>query len=262
MRRKKLTREIIIKTLVNCLEPIDYIHALWEGGAAAFNRVDKWSDIDLYLIVDDNRINDAFQEVEKALNSLSPIEQKFETKQMIWPEIFQAFYKMKDASKYLLVDLAIIKISSPEKFLEPKIHGDVVFYFNKFGKFPHEESSVTTERIHKRVTRVKAKFDMFNIFVQKEIYRGNNLEAIDLYYNVTLSSLVEILRIKYCPPHHKFKMRYVNYEFPVEVIEKLEYLCFVKTIEELQEKYNIATRWFNETIFFLVNYFSKEKVAS
>ena len=257
--KKKLTREIIIKTLVSCLEPIDYIHALWEGGAAAFNRVDKWSDIDLYLVVNDNRINDAFQEVERALNSLSPIEQKFVTKQMIWPEIFQAFYKMKDASRYLLVDLAIMKISSPEKFLEPKIHGDVVFYFNKSGKMPSEESSVTTERIKERVARLKAKFDMFNIFVQKVIYRSNSLEAIDLYFNVTLSSRVEILRIKYYPPHHEFKMRYVHYELPAEVLEKLEHLCFVKSIEELQEKYNIATRWFNQTISFLANYFSKEK---
>lgn len=258
MSRKKLTREIIIKTLVNSLEPINYIHALWEGGATAFSRVDKWSDIDLYLVVDDNRINDAFQVVERALNSLSRIEQKYETKQMIWTEIFQAFYKMKDASEYLLIDLAIIKISSPEKFLESKIHGDVVFYFNKFGKIPFEESIVSTKRLHKRLARLKAKFDIFNIFVQKEIYRGNSLEAIDLYYNVTLSSLVEILRIKYYPPHHEFKMRYVHYELPAEVIEKLEYLYFVKTIDELQEKYNIATRWFKETIFSLTNNLSKE----
>lgn len=255
MSRKKLTRKIIIETLVNCLEPIDYIHALWEGGAVAFNRVDKWSDIDLYLVVDDTRIDDAFKEVERALQSLSPIKQKYETKQMIWPKVFQVFYKMKDASKYLLIDLAIIKISSPEKFLEPKIHGDVVFHFNKFGKIPREENRVTTERLHERVARLKAKFDMFNISVQKEINRANSLEAIDLYYNVTLSSLVEILRIKYYPPHHEFKMRYIHYELPAEVIENLEYLCFVKTIEDLQEKYNIATRWFNETIFSLTNYF-------
>jgi len=255
MSEKKLTRKIIIKTLVNFLKPIDYIHAFWEGGAVAFNRVDKWSDIDLYLVVDDDRVNDALQEVESALESLSPIEHKYETQQMIWPDIFQAFYKMENTSKYLLIDLAIIKISSPEKFLEPKIHGNVVFYFNKSNKVkvPHVENNVSTEKLRQRLTRLKMRFDLFNIFVQKEIDRGNSLEAIDLYFNVTISSLVEILRIKYYLPHHEFKMRYVHYELPAEAVKKLEYLCFVKTIKDLQEKYSEATRWFNETIFYLKN---------
>ena len=253
MCKKKITRESIIKTLVDSLESKDYIHALWEGGAAAFNRIDEWSDIDLYLIVDDNRINDAVHEVERALNSLSPIEQKYETQQNLWPEMFQAFYKIKDASKYLLIDLAIMKISSQEKFLEPRIHGNAVFYFNKLSEIPLKDNGSADEQIRKRLARLKAKFDLFNIFVKKEINRGNSLEAVDLYYNITLSSLVEVLRIKHYPPHHEFKMRYVHYELPAEVIEKLEYLCFVKDRDDLQEKYDCATAWFNETIFSLRN---------
>lgn len=259
MCKKKITREIIIKTLVDSLESKDYIHALWEGGAAAFDRIDEWSDIDLYLIVDDNRISDAVHEVERSLNSLSPIEQKYETQQNLWPEIFQAFYKIKDASKYLLIDIAIMKISSQEKFLEKKIHGNAVFYFNKLNEIPLKDNESMAEQLRKRLGGLRAKFDLFNIFVKKEINRGNSLEAIDLYYNITLSSLVEVLRIKHYPSHHEFKMRYVHYELPAEVVEKLEYLFFVKTIEELQEKYDIATRWFNETMFSLTNYFSKER---
>jgi len=43
-------------------------------------------------------------------------------------------------------------------------------------------------------------------------------------------------------------MRYVHYELPLEVIEKLEYLCFVKNPQELQKKYDYAIMWFNEII--------------
>jgi len=35
---------------------------------------------------------------------------------------------------YLIVDLAILKISCPDKFLEPEIHGNVVFHFDKSDK--------------------------------------------------------------------------------------------------------------------------------
>jgi len=255
MNEKKLTRKIIIETLINSLKPIDYIHAFWEGGAVAFNRVDKWSDLDLYFVVDNDRINDTLQEIEKALELLSPIVHKYEIKQMIWPDIFQVFYKMENTSEYLLIDLAIIKISSREKFLDPAVHGNVVFYFNKSNKIkvPHPRNNFSAEKLRHRLTRLKMRFDLFNIFVQKEINRGNSIEAIDLYYNVTISSIIEILRIKHHPPHHEFKMRYIHYELPSEVVEKLEHLCFVKTIEDLKEKYDEATRWFNETIFQLTN---------
>ena len=255
MIEKTLTRETIIKTLMNSLKPIGYVHAFWEGGAAAFNRIDQFSDIDLYLVVDDNRIKDAFNDVEKSLKSMSPIKHKYEMQLTVWPGVFQAFYKMKNASKYLLIDLVVMKMSSQEKFLEPEIHGNVVFYFNKFNKIkiPHVNMKIFAEKLFQRVGRLRMRFDMFNIFVQKEIDRGNSLQAIDLYFGVTVSSLVEILRIKYFPLHHEYKMRYVNHELPADIVKKLEHLCFVRTTEDLQKKYREATRWFIEETLRLTN---------
>ncbi|MCW4053996.1 MAG: hypothetical protein NWE84_03625 [Candidatus Bathyarchaeota archaeon] len=255
MNKKKLTREIITKTLVKSLEPIDYIHAFWEGGAAAFSRINQWSDIDLYLVVDDERIVDAVFEVERTLKSLSPIRQKYEPRQTIWSEIFQAFYRMENTNKYLLIDLAVIKMSSPEKFLEPEIHGNAVFFFNKFNKIkiPRLDDNAITKKLWQRFSLLKTRFEIFNIFVQKEIYRGNALEAMDLYYNVTLAILVEVLRIKYFPLHHDFKTRYIHFELPASVIDKLEYLCFVKGILDLQKKYREATEWCKEEIRSLAN---------
>ena len=49
-----LTRAEILVTLRAALEPLPYTHALWEGGAAAFGRVDDWSDIDLQVDADDS----------------------------------------------------------------------------------------------------------------------------------------------------------------------------------------------------------------
>ena len=70
---KKLTREAIIQALVDALKPLDYVYAFWEGGAVAFDRVDDWSDVDLYLVVDDKKVEDTFLAVEKALNYCLPL---------------------------------------------------------------------------------------------------------------------------------------------------------------------------------------------
>jgi hypothetical protein len=99
--------------------------------------------------------------------------------------------------------------------------------------------------MQKRLLRLKARFDIFNCFVQKEINRKNYLEALDLYYNVTLSSLVEILRMMHNPFHYDFKMRYVHYELPPDVIKRLEWLYSVRGLEDLQGKYEEASTWFS-----------------
>jgi len=244
----RLTREIIIQTLVDALEPLDYIYAFWEAGAAAFNRIDEWSDIDLYLVVDDDKVEETFLAFEKALKSLSHIKQKYSVQHPSESGLFQAFYRLESASEYLIIDLAIFKLSSPDKFLEPEIHGNAVFYFNKSGKvkLPPLDRDAFAKKLQKRLKRLKANFDMFNNFVQKEINRGNCLEALGLYRVVTLASLVEALRIKHNPIHHDFKMKYIHYELPSEIIKQLKYLFFIEDVNDLQKKYDEAAKWFHE----------------
>jgi tetratricopeptide (TPR) repeat protein len=250
MNKKRLTRDVIIQTLVDALKPLDYVHAFYEGGAVAFNRVDEWSDIDLYLVVDDEKVNEAFLAVEKALRSLSSIKQKLDVPQTGWPRVFQAFYRLEDVSEYLIIDFVVLKLSSPDTFLEPEIHGNVAFYFNKSGKIkpPQFDRGALVKKVHERLGRLQARFDMFNNFVQKEINRGHLLEAIDLYHGLTLAALVKALRIKHNPVHYNFKMEYIHYELPSEMIKKLEHLYFVKNARDLQGKYREAIKWFNKTM--------------
>lgn len=245
-----LTRNVIIQALVKTLKPLDYTHALYEGGAAAFNRIDEWSDIDLYAVVDDEKVEETFHVVENVLKSLSPIKQKLRTPQLPWPGVFQTFYKLENASEYLLIDLAVIKLSVQEKFLEPQIHGNDVFYFNKSNKVkpPQFDRDAFAKKLGGRLEMLRTRFDIFNNLVQKEINRGNLLEAIEWYNVFTLASLVEALRIKHKPLHHDFRMRYVYYELPAETVKKLEHLYFIKDKEDLQEKYGEATRWFKKTM--------------
>ena len=247
--KRPLTREIIIQALVDALEPLGYIHAFWEGGAVAFDRVDDYSDIDLYLVVDDEKVDDTFLAVERTLRSLSPITQKHGVFEPSLPGLFQAFYRLQDASEYLMIDVAVFKLSSPDKLLETEIHGHPVFYFNKSSKVKQSplNKEAFAEKLQKRSKGLQGEFDMFHNLVQKEIYRGNPLEAI-AFYHMLLAWLVEALRIQYNPLHHDFRMRYIHYELPSEVVSKLGRLCFIKDKDDLQKKYDEVVRWFPKTI--------------
>jgi hypothetical protein len=57
---------------------------MWEGGAAAFKRVDQWSDIDLQVDVADDRVADTFAVIEKTLTKLSPIGLKYALPSPTW----------------------------------------------------------------------------------------------------------------------------------------------------------------------------------
>lgn len=247
--RSELTREVIIQALVDALKPLDYVYAFWEGGAVAFDRVDDWSDIDLYLVVDDEKVDDTFLAVEAALRLLSPIKQKHGVFEPSLPGLFQAFYKLQDASEYLMIDVAVFKLSSPDKLLEPEIHGNPVFYFNKSNRVKHPalNRDALVKKLHNRLLALQGEFDMFHHCVQKEINRDNHLEAVD-FYHMLLAWLVEALRIRYTPLHYDFKMRYVHYELPAEIIRKLERLYFVKDEDDLQQKYNDVVEWFPKTV--------------
>lgn len=250
MNEKRLTREVIVETLVSTLEPLDYVHAFYEGGAAAFSRIDEWSDIDLYAVADDDKIDVVFLVVEKTLKQLSLIEQKLRTPHLPWPGVFQTFYRLANTSEFLLIDLAVLGPSAPEKFLEPFIHGNVIFYFNKNGavKPAGFEKEMYCKKLRDRLQVMQARFKMFNNLVQKEIYRRNYLEAMEWYHVFTLTTLVEALRMEHNPTHHDFRMRYVHYELPTQTVRRLENLYFVKNADDLQKKYREATEWCKETM--------------
>ncbi len=243
-----LTRDEILQGLAHALEPLAYVDAFWEGGAAAYGRLDAWSDLDLYLVVADDRVADAFLAAEGALTTLSPIRRKYEP---VWPPesgIAQAFYRLERTSEFLLVDLAILKRSAPDKFLEPEVHGPAVFLFNKGGavSVPSLDVDAFVKKLLERRDRLSQRVALFGPFVAKELHRRNGLGALEAYQHVVLDSLVQVLQIRHAPAHHGFSVRYARYDLPPDVVARLEALSYVQRPEDLPETCRAAVEWFRE----------------
>jgi hypothetical protein len=124
MNTTSLTRQQILDAVIAALQPLDYVFAMWEAGAAAFNRLDQWSDLDLMIDADDERTVDVQAAFEAAIQELSPIQLKYEEPQPTWHGHAQAFYRLRDASPFLMLDVVFLKHSHPDKFLEYEIHGE------------------------------------------------------------------------------------------------------------------------------------------
>lgn len=242
-----IDRDDIIKALQDALEPLPYVNAIWEGGAISFGRLDRYSDIDLQIDVKDGAVKRTVAVVERALRRLSPIEKRYEVLNASHGH-WQCFYKLEGTSHFQLIDLCVMKHCSKNKFLEEEVHGPAVFYFNKGNSVRPRplDKKAYSKALRARLVRLKARFEMFNCFVEKELNRGNFLEAFGYYYGLVPASLVEILRMKYQPLHYDFKTRYLHYELPPKVVSRLKGFFYVRDEKDLRRKHRAAVRWFRE----------------
>jgi hypothetical protein len=242
-------RQALLATLRAALHPLPYVQAMWEGGAAALGRVDGWSDVDLQVAADDDQVDQVFPVVEAALTRLSPIELKLELSRPTWHGHAQTFYRLRDASPYLLLDFVVMKASAEEKFLDPETHGQVVVHFDKTGLIrprPTDPAALAA-RLRSRAETLATTFELFRILTWKEIHRGHDLEAMAYYQSFTLRPLVELLRIVHCPERHGFFARYVDHDLPQALVAQLRPLFFIADLDHLREAQETAERLFLET---------------
>ncbi len=245
---RKITRDEITAAIAAALEPLDFVHAMWEGGAVANNRADRWSDIDICVSAEDGRVKELFPVVERALEALAPIELKYDVLAPTLGEYVQAFYRLEGAGKFMLVDFAVFKHSAKDKLLEPEIHGNAIFHFNKAGavEVPSLDPDRHIAAMKDALERTRRKCEMFAPFVEKEILRGDYLRALDLYQRMVLGALVQALRIKHKPEHYDFGVSYNRYHLPADVVERLSDLYFARDGKDLEEKYRRALAWYEQ----------------
>jgi hypothetical protein len=243
-----ITRQSLAQSLKSALGPLNFVNAMWEGGSAAFGRDDEYSDLDLQLDVDDERIGDAFAAVEVALNDVSPIELQYNMPEPAWHGMSQRFYKLRDAAPYLLVDLAIRKASDRDRFNEIELHGEPVIYFDKPGVVvtKHLDWPAHREKLGRRLAELAVLFPLFQGFVQKEILRGNALGAMHFYHGLTLRPLHEAALMLHCPERYNYSPHYAIFELPEKLLRQLTALYYVGSPEELERNQADAAQLFAE----------------
>jgi predicted nucleotidyltransferase len=244
LNHDSISREAIIARLLATLEPLEQVLVVWEGGSAAFDRLDEFSDLDLYIKVKKGTTAMVLKQVEGSLESLSPIQIKYVPASLPWPGVSQAFYRLEGVPGFLLLDLALIEEGSPEQFLEVEVHGRAkIFLTRKDFALPHIDRLELIHLLEMRVGTIRDRFIMFCPFLEKEILRGNLIDALETYRRVFLDSLVALLRIRYYAPHHDFGAQRLQYELPESVMERLADLFLMKDLEDILIKSKEVRSW-------------------
>lgn len=235
----KVLRGSISGAVSEVLKAIPTVYAGWEGGSAAFNAIDDFSDLDLTFLVDDKvPFDDIYDAAERALASVSAIV-------LTHAMPLGRYYKLKDGGDFLFVDVVLLRISEPDHYLDVERHGHVVALFDKADWLrPRrvDENALSVKR-QRRLDELQAWFPASQSFVRKAIWRGKDVEALAAYWAYTLKPLVELLRIRHCPVRWDFGMRYLDRDLPPDVSARVRDLVFVRDLQDLEAKLASAAAW-------------------
>ncbi|MEP0883891.1 nucleotidyltransferase domain-containing protein [Trichocoleus sp. ST-U3] len=243
-----MMRGKILETLINTLQPIDFVFAFWQGGSAAHGYTDEWSDLDIQVTVEDERVEETFSIVENALETISKIRFKLRVPEPTWHGHSQCFYQLESASPFLMIDFVLMKRSNPNHFLEFERHGNLVVAFDKANLIVQTSLNQREhmEEMKARLEILRSKFDFLQVFVKKEINRGRFVEAIANYHNYTMQPLIEVLGMVYRPNRYDFKTKYFSRDFPPDVIANVSSLYGIENLANLAEKQQLAEKLFAE----------------
>src|SRR6266550_1618209 len=246
---EELSRLSIVQTMTEALEPLSFVHAFYEGGAAAFHRIDVWSDIDLYIVVDDGMVPDTFRVVERprlAVTDPTHPRRVLARRLRDLPEILPTREgrrvppRRPRGANHLRAG-QVPRARNPWRGRLPLQQG-------RLDQKPPLDREAFVRGIHDHRRRLRERIELFGPFVEKELLRGHTLEALEFYRALVVPSLVGALRMRYGPRHYDFRMRYVHRELPPEVVRRLEGLAFVTDPEDLATKYRHARAWFDKAI--------------
>lgn len=245
-----LTRHEISGALCRELEARSFVRAAWLGGSDATGRADDFSDVDLCLVVEKGRLEDAATAIHSTLESLSPIRIHYRMPWPTWHGFHQAFYQLELAHEYTMVDWVILEVGQPHPWLEVERHGTPRILFDKDGliKTAHVDRAAIATSVEKKVADLRLKFPLFRHLPAKLIQRGLPADAMHFYFSLILRPLVDLQRCLHCPDRHDFGFRYIRSDLPQEAWQQIERLSYCAAPADLPAKLAEADRAFHDAL--------------
>ena len=213
-----LHRACLIEALQHACEESSHVRAAWLGGSDASSRTDEFSDVDLHVLVSDGTAESTFELIEDAIGRLSPIASSYRLPDPTWHGHRQAFYRFAESSPFLLLDLVVMEVSHPDRFLERERHGDprVLFDPDHVIRPTPIDHDAMADRRAARLRVLRDQHDLFGVLVTKAVHRGHLAEAVHFYHAFSLRPMIEVLRMVHCPDRFDFGARYLDRDLPAD----------------------------------------------
>jgi len=238
--RKEMKRGIL-----ELLLPLSWVRAAWEGGAAATGYLDDYSDLDLALVVEDDKVEEAFTLIENYLENSYVISSMLRLPEPAWHGHSQCFYFISECPPLYYIDLVIEKLSSENRLNEPDRHGESQIWLNRDDTLNPEPTSpdITAEKNASFRRMIEESMPLLVIEIRKQIAREEHIDAISQYYRFIIGRLAGLLNLKYRPSMFDFGIRYAERAYPPEVNLRLQKLLYISNFDDIEPALDSAVQW-------------------
>jgi hypothetical protein len=228
--------------LKNLLFDQKFVLTAFEGGSKATGFMDDYSDLDLLIISEDNAVEQVFILVESFLSEKYGIKRKYRVPEPTWHGFSQSFYQIDHMPPFFYIDLAVAKLSTPDKFTDTARHGQGFVWFDKHSDYKVilETDDQVYQRCKKYYHMVTESDFLIQIEIEKNIQRGRYSEAFPFYYQFITRQLGVMLNLKHRKNKVDFGIRY-HYRDYDSFDQQLINTCLKsKDIQDLKENYALA----------------------
>lgn len=234
----RLSRTQLIEHLKARFEGESIALAAWLGGSDASGRLDRYSDIDFQVIVEEGCVERAFEILHDSLNSLGEIELRHRLPEPTWHGFSQEFLRMADADPHHFIDFVVMPASTPpsKRVLEVERHGRAQVLFDRGGWVTEVrlDGIAHGARMRERLKVLRVTFELFGVMITRSVARGFPVEAASFYQRFALAPLVELLRMRHCPDRFDFGLRYLDRDLGEADRSFVESLAFPRDGEDCE----------------------------
>ena len=245
-----VSRQQIIHAIQRALEPEDHINAVWLGGSTARGEEDPLSDIDVFVDTADGRHEDAVVATEAALGTLAPIEHRYRLPEPTWHGHTHCVYRLQGCPEHLCIDLHVWERSNQaSRYLEKEIHGTPAVLFDKLAIVENQPTDWTAHResLRRHLDSTWQYLCLYRHRVSKQLARDCPGEAVLRYEQFILRPLQTILRTRYTPKYYFYLPVRIKRDLPDDVYQRFTRLCFVSSVDDLEDKAREAIAWAEDT---------------
>lgn len=253
-----INRDQIINQVRDEFQNNPFVFAFWLEGADAHDRVDQYSDIDMWLDVADDKIDEVLATLEQGLGKLAQLDFSYELPNHPNSYIRQKFFHLEGTPLYWTIDLCVQKHSRDFFFTKGKADEKIKLIFDKSEviKYKDLDKQELKNELKQRLEWLEKTFIYFQVWIDKQANRANFLETFLYYQHWLLEPLVELIRIKYQPTKSDFYLKHISLDIPREIIEQLEGLFKVASVEDIMKQKQKA----NELFFNVLKTIEKENI--
>jgi hypothetical protein len=247
----QLTRPQLRRVLQSELERLEGVLAMWEAGSHAFDRADDHSDLDIGLLVRAGTLPQAWEAIDRALDSIGGFELRWEPAAHLFQGMTQRVYQPRRTNRWLQIDVGIFEESAASLYLETQRHGRAEVVFDRTGgrtKPPVWDEDKQRREMREALHQEIMKWNAYYAYFRKELARGRTIDAFGFYVGLSLRPLLAVLGMVHRPDRWDYGFRYVKDEMPHDIFKQLEHICYIPDPSKLNERFAAAAQMFEEAV--------------